>query len=135
MAGLGGQRARQVIRFIAGTIIERDLLTQRTAQRFAIAAAARVIDQLAARFDVAVERSRKGLVVIVVGTASVGGRLGLIVERRRQPRRFLAGLCVFAAAPRDARKRLRRLLRLVVSGRASRGDRVWPYVSSSVVAG
>src|SRR3546814_17158075 len=114
MAGLGGQRARQVIRFIAGTIIERDLLTQRTAQRFAIAAAARVIDQLAARFDVAVERSRKGLDVIVVGTASVGGRLGLLVERRRQPRRFLAGLCVFAAEPRDARKRLRSLLRLVV---------------------
>src|SRR3546814_8535952 len=59
-AGLGGQRARQVIRFIAGTIIERDLLTQRTAQRFAIAAAARVIDQLAARFDVRSEERRVG---------------------------------------------------------------------------
>src|SRR3546814_11461783 len=113
MAGLGGQRARQVIRFIAGTIIERDLLTQRTAQRFAIAAAARVIDQLAARFDVAVERSRKGLDVIVVGTASVGGRLGLLVARRRQRSSFLAGLCVFDAAQRTERKRLCRLLRPV----------------------
>src|SRR3546814_16867812 len=59
-------------------------------------------------------RSDRLLPYTTLVRSGVVGRLGLLVERRRQPRRFLAGLCVFAAAPRDARKRLRSLLRLVV---------------------